>query len=96
MKEEENIKNMKLIALKRSDRMNQRIKSSVKLVANLPNDIMAYEEPSNPLLLQILVSLSTDSIKDSYQHPGGKIVKLSDLKKRMVETEIVRNWGESI
>ena len=51
MKEEENIKNTKVYALKRAARMNQRAKSFAKLVANLPNYMMAYEDPSTPLLL---------------------------------------------
>ena len=52
--------------------------------------------PSIPLLLQVLLSLSTDIIKDSYQYPGGNMDKLPDLKKRTVATVIVQNWGEMI
>ena len=73
MKEEEKINNTKVNALKRAALMNQRAKSFAKLVANLPNDMMASEDPSTPLLLQVLLSLSTDIIKDSYQHLGGKM-----------------------
>ena len=80
MKEEEKIKNTKLNALKRSARMNQRAKSFAKIVANLPNDMMASEEPSTPLLLQVIFSLSTDTIKDSYQNFVRKIGELSDMK----------------
>ena len=54
--------------------------SFAKLVANLPNDMMASEDPSTPLL-QVLLSLSTDIIKDSYQNIGGKMGELPDLKK---------------
>ena len=57
--------------------------------------MMASEDPSNPLL-QVLPSLSTDIIKDSYQHIGGKMVELPDLKKRTVAEAIVRKWGERI
>ena len=53
MKEEEKIKNTKLNALKRAARMNLRVTSFAKLVANLPNDIMASEDPSTPLLRTI-------------------------------------------
>ena len=55
-------------ALKRVAHMNQCIKSSEKLVeetANLPNYMMAYMYPSTPLL-QVLLLLSTNIIKDSY------------------------------
>ena len=48
MKEEEKIKNTKINALKRAARMNQRAKSFKKLVANLPNDMMASEDPPPP------------------------------------------------
>ena len=95
MKEEEKIKNTKVNALKRADRINQRATSFSKLVANLRNDMMDSEEKSTPLL-QVLLSLSTDIIKDSYQHLGGKMGELPDLKKRMVATAIVRKWGERI
>ena len=95
IKEEEKIKNSKVNALKRATRMNLRVTSFTKLVANLPNDIMASEYSSTPLL-QVLLSLSTDIIKDSYQHLGGKMVELPDLKKRMVAEVIVRKWDERI
>ena len=89
IKEEEKIKNSKVNALKRTDRMNLRATSFAKLIANLPNDIMASEDPSTPLL-QVLLSLSTDIIKDSYQHLGRKMGELLDLKKRTVAEAIVR------
>ena len=57
MKEEEKTKNTKVNALKRAARINQRAKSFAKLVANLPNYMMASEEPYTPLLLQVLLSL---------------------------------------
>ena len=75
--------------------MNLRATLSEKLVANLPNDIMASEDPSTPLL-QVLLSLSTDIIADSYQHPDGKMGEFPDFKKRTVAEAIVRKWGESI
>ena len=95
MKEEEKIKNTKVNALKRAARMNLRVTSFAKLVANLPNVMMASEDPSTPLL-QVLLSLSTDIIKDSYQHLGGKMGELPDLKKRTVAEAIVRKWSERI
>ena len=95
MKEEEKIKNTKVNALERAARMNLRTTSFAKLVANLPNDIMASEDPSTPLL-QVLISLSTDIIKDSYQHLGGKMGEFPDLKKRTMAEAIVRKWGERI
>ena len=95
IKEEEKIKNSKINALKRAARMNLRTTSFAKLVANLPNDIMASEDLSTPLL-QVLISLSTNIIKDSYQNLGGKMGDLPDLKKRTVAEAIVRKWGERI
>ena len=95
IKEEEKIKNSKVNALKRAARMNLRTMLFTKLVANLPNEIMASEDPSTPLL-QVLLSLSTDIIKDSYQHLGGNMGELPYLKKRTVAEAIVRKWGERI
>ena len=82
-------------ALKRAARMNLRVTSFAKLVVNLPNDIMASEDPSTPLF-QVLLSLSTEIIKDFYQHLGGKIGELPYLKKSTVAEAIVRKWGERI
>ena len=72
MKKEEKIKNTKVNALKKAARINQRDRSSTKRFANLPNDMMASEENSTSIL-QVLLSLSTDIIKDSYQHLDGKM-----------------------
>ena len=96
MKQEEKTKHTKVNALKRAAHMNQCAKSSEKLVTNLPNEMMYSEDPSTPLLLQLLLSLSTDTIKDSYQHLDRKIDELPDLKKRTVPAAIVRKWGERI
>ena len=49
--EEEKTNNTKVNALKRAARWNQRAKSFTKLVSNIPNDMMASEDPSTPLLL---------------------------------------------
>ena len=95
MEEEEKIKNTKVNDLKRSARMNLRATSFTKLVANLPNDMMASEVNSTTLL-QVILSLSTNIVKDSYKHLGGKIGALPDLKKRTVAAAIVRKWGERI
>ena len=67
--------------------MNQRAESFTKLVANLPNDIMDSDDTSTPLL-QVIFSLSTDIIKDSYQHLGGRMGELPDQKKRTVAAAI--------
>ena len=48
MKEDENTKNTKVNALERAARMNQRAALFGKLVANLPNEMMASEENSTP------------------------------------------------
>ena len=75
--------------------MNLRASSFTKLVDNLPNDFMASEDPYTPLL-QVLLSLSTDIIKDSYQHLGTNMGELPDIKKRTVTEAIMRKWGERI
>ena len=48
MKEAEKINNKKVNALKRAASMNFRAMSFTKLVSNLSNEIMAYEDPSTP------------------------------------------------
>ena len=93
IKEEEKIKNSKVNALKRAAHMNLRATLFAKLVANLPNDRMVSDDPSTPLL-QVLLSLSTEIIKDSYKHLGGKMGEFPDLNKRTVAEAIVRKWGE--
>ena len=95
MKEEDKIKNTKVNALKRAARMNLRATSFTKLVANLPNEKMDSEDPSTPVL-QVLLSVSTEIIKESYQHLGGKMGELLDPKKSTVAAEIMRKWGERI
>ena len=61
IKEEEKIKNSKVNALKRAARINLRVTSFVKLVANLPNEIMASEDPYTPLLQVLPPSRPTSS-----------------------------------
>ena len=95
MKEEEKIKNTKVNSLKRAAHINQRAKSFANFFTNLPNYIMASEDPYTPLF-QILLSLSTKLIKDSYHNLGGNMRELSDQKKRTVAAEIVRKLGERI
>ena len=65
------------------------LKRATQATAKLPNDMMASEDPSTPIL-QVLLSLSTDIIKDSYQHLGGKMGQLPDQNKRTIAATIVR------
>ena len=93
MKEEENIKNLKVNTLKRAANKNQHVKSFAKIfkaAANLPNDIMTYEGPSNSIL-QVPLSLSTKIVKYSYQHLGGKMGELPDQNKLVAPAAIVHN-----
>ena len=96
MEEEYNIKNRKVNDLKRAAHMNQRAKLFMKLVDNLPNDMVASDDPSTPLILQALLSLSTNIIKYSYQHLCINMVEFPDLKKWTVAAAIVQKWGERI
>ena len=95
MKEEEKVKNTKVNALKRAACIHHRAALFAKLFTNLPNDMMASDDNSTTLL-QVLLSLSTDIIKDSYKHIGGKMGELPDLKKQTVAAAIVWKWGERI
>ena len=53
------------------------------------------EEPINPLI-QVLLSLSTESNRDAFYHLGGNIGDLSDQNKWTVVLEIVWKWGQRI
>ena len=57
MKEEGKIKNTKVNILKMAAHMNQRANSFEKIVDNIPNDMMDFEDPSTPFILQVLLSL---------------------------------------
>ena len=96
MKEEEKTKYTRVNAMKRVSRMNRRAKSFANFFAKLPNEMMDSEDPSTPLLIQVLPYLSTNIIKDSYYNLGGKMGELPAMKKRTVEAAIVRKWGERI
>ena len=69
--------------------MNLRATSFTKLVANLPNDIMASEYSSTPLL-QVLLYILTEIIKESYKHLGRNMGEFPDLKNQMMAEVIVR------
>ena len=90
MKEEEKIKSIKLNDLKRAASTNHCTKLFSKLFANLPNYMIAFEDPSTPLLLQFIISLSTNIIKDPYHHISGKMDGLPNLKKYTVAAEILQ------
>ena len=76
--------------------MNQHAKPFAKLVANLPNYTMTYDDPSTPLLLQVLLSFSTDIIKDSSHNIGKKMGDFPNKKKWTVSATIVKKWSERI
>ena len=57
--------------------------------------MMASEDNPNPLL-QVLLSLSTEIIKDYYKNLGGKMGEFTDMKKRTVTAKIMQKWGERI
>ena len=79
IKKYEKIENSKVNAMKRAAHMNLCLTLFAKRFANLPNYIMDSEDLSTSLL-QFLLSLSTNIIKDSYQHLGGNMGELPDLK----------------
>ena len=76
--------------------MNQGAKSFGQIFAKLPNEMMDSEDPSTPLILQVILSLSTNITKDSYQHLGGSMGDLPDLDKRTVASAIERKCGDRI
>ena len=64
-------------------RITKRKSSSAKLLeatAELHRDMNISEDLRNPLL-QVLLSLSTNTIKDTFYHLDGKIGEFSDQNK---------------
>ena len=96
IKEEEKTNNTKVNALKSSALTSQRAKSFANVFYNLPNDMMDSDDPSTTLLLQVILYLSTNTIKDSYHNILGNMGEFPDLKKRTVAASMMWNWGESI
>ena len=98
MQEEEKKIISKVTALKKSARNTKHGSSFVKLLeatAKLHRDMKTSEDPADQLL-QVLLSLYTETIKDAFYNLSGKIGGLSDQKKRTVASDIVRKWGQSI
>ena len=87
-----------LDAMKRSACMNQcrnPLEKLVEATSNPPNDRMDSDDPFTPLI-QFLLSLSTNIIKEYYQHIGGKMGEFHDQKKKTIMVAIVWKWGERI
>ena len=79
-REENNIKSE---SAKKSSRVTKSESSFAELleeISELHRDMKTSEEPINPLL-QELLSLSTNTIKDTFYRLGGKISEFSDHKK---------------
>ena len=51
---------------------------------------------STDSVLQSIITLSSDTLKDNFFHLGGNISDLPDLKKQTVTVEIARMWGKDI
>ena len=85
-------------AFKKYARVAKRGISFEKLLSeksNLTSETKTSEDPMYTLI-QVILSLSTDTIKDNFYHLGGKIGEFSDQNKRMTTAEIVWKWGRSI
>ena len=98
MQEEGNKIASKVNALKKAARVTMCGISFVKLLEStlkLTRDRKASYDPINPLI-QVLLYLSTDTIKDAFYHLGRNNGELSDQNKQTVAAEIVRKWGQSI
>ena len=68
---------------KKYSRITNRGISFDKLLAEtskLPSDMKTSEDPSDPLI-QVVLSLSTNTIKEAFYHLSGKIGESSDQKK---------------
>ena len=93
IQEEEKKIASKVNAFKKASLVTKHGRSFAKLLTstfNLLRDTKTSEDPSNPLL-QFLLYLSTDTIKEDFYHIGGNISELSNQKKRTVAEEIVQN-----
>ena len=98
MKKEEKKRASKVNALKKSARITKRGRSFTELLGaadKLPSGTKTSEDPIEPLL-QVLLSLSTNTINDSFYHLDRKIGELSNQNKWMVAAYIVWKWGWGI
>ena len=53
-------------------------------------------EESTDSILQAIIPLSSDSLKDAFIHMGGKIIDLLDLKKWTFALDIESRWVNDI
>ena len=82
---------IKVNAFKKSARVTKCGRSFTKLLeatAKFPINMNNSDDPSNPLL-QVLLSLSTYTIKEYFYHLGRNIGEFPDQNKWMVAVEIV-------
>ena len=67
----------------------------LSVLANLWSDTDATEE-STDSVLQGIISLSSDTLKDAFFHLGGNISDLPDLNNSTVAVGIAQMWGKHI
>ena len=53
-------------------------------------------EDSNEYILQAIIPLSSETLKDYFFHVGGKITDLAELKKQTAQLDILRSLGKDI
>ena len=53
-------------------------------------------EESTDYVLQGILTLSTDTLKEAFFHLGGNISDLPDLKKCTTDVGITKTWGKPI
>ena len=47
-------------------------------------------------ILQDIISLSSDTLKDCFLHLGGKVSNFTDIKNQTVAVHIAKRWGKDI
>ena len=89
---------IKLNAIKYSTRITKCGSSFLKILeatAKLLSNINTSEDPSNPLL-QVLLSISIDTIKETFYHIYSNIIELYGQNKCTVTAMIVQKWEKII
>ena len=68
------------------------ILSAVENILSVTNNT----EDSNKYIIQVIIPLSSDTLKDAFIHMGVNIGDFTDIKKRMYALDITRKWGKDI
>ena len=85
-------------SVKREARIIKRGSSYNNIISDVSNPLSVIKtmEEYTDSILQDILHLSSDTLKNAFIHMGGKITDFSDLKNQTVLLDIERRWGKDI